>query len=277
MSEFVEHPRGHNNPPEELPPLALDVAVIRERVLADWQIPIIERRTLLLAGFSNFQEMIKQIDDDETQSKATILVAQIRKHLKTIDERHATIKSPVLAASRAIDAIKTEMTDKLASAAKTIEAEMIDYSRRKAAAKRLRIEAQAQVARDHAELLAAKAQALAQKGRYDDANKILADAEIAESKSHILQATALNLPITELTRVRADGATSSMSNVWKSQVTDKMALIRAVASGAISADALDVNTRWIDFQLRNNPAIKRSHAQPVPGVEFYEEDKINVR
>jgi hypothetical protein len=88
---------------------------------------------------------------------------------------------------------------------------------------------------------------------------------------------ATRVDVAAATRVRGDGVVASLGGTWRHEVTDMKALLQAVIDGKVTMDAITVNTKWLDFKLKDTPQIKKAGEQPVPGVRFFLEERVNVR
>lgn len=77
-------------------------------------------------------------------------------------------------------------------------------------------------------------------------------------------------PAVQAEPTKLDGISSR--STWKAEVTDKMALVKAVAAGDAPLDALLVNQSHLDAMARS-----LREAMKVPGVKPYEEKTLAVR
>jgi hypothetical protein len=267
---------GHNNPPLDLAEV-LDIAVLRREIMEAWNTPVVVRRDELLASLSRFEEAYTDIPDEEIQAKASLLVRQMAAHIEIAEGYHKRTKAPVLAASRTIDGLMHEMIDKLQTGAQRVRNKMTAYAQRQRIEAQRKADEEARARQAEADRLAAEAAEIAKRAGPVAAAPALDDAIAADERAADAARAATRVDVAAATRVRTDGAVSSLGGRWTWEVANKRELLEAILAGTVPMDAVDVSKPWADSMLKIKPEIKKSKAQPVPGLRFYIDEKISVR
>lgn len=184
------------------------------------------------------------------------------KGIKALREKIATTFDPHI--KRAHEAHKALIREKQDAEAPLVQAEatykgaLIAYQdelNRKAREEQARLEEQARKERERLEARAAKAE---EKGKEEKAEALR------------MQAATVATPVVSIAPPKVSGISTRES--WKARVTDKMALVKAVAEGKVPLTALDVNATFLANQAR---ALKTE--LNYPGVEVYKDTVLASR
>ena len=231
---------GHNRPPIEVEARAAFDAVL------DGKEGFRQRVTDLIAASSR-----AVATDEDSAGRCGELVKQIRAAKKFIEDAHAQTKAPYLAAGRAIDAAKNELTPGLEAAQRTVEGKQTTFlrdqqARREAEARRAR-EAEEARRREEVERLAAERSA-------DAPDETPPPPPVAvEPERHI---------------IRGDfGAAVSGQKVWYSQVEDYEIAFIHVANNEKVREAID----------KAVAAAVRAGEREIPGVRIWSDVKASNR
>ncbi len=238
----------------------------RANTLEDWRTRL--KKPILEAGKALDAFFKAPADQLAAAEKA------IKRAMLTYDERQAELRRQ--AEREAAEANRREQ-ERLRAEAARVEAA--------ARAKREKEEAAARAKREQEE---AAARALEEQGRAAEAERRrlaaaeaeaarLAAAEEAERQrlaaaeaQRLAAETMPTAPVVHMESARVEG--TSTREVWSAEVTDKMALIRAVASGQAPAELIDVNTKTLNQMAR---ALKAG--LNYPGVRAVCEKQMAVR
>lgn len=272
-------PVGHNQPPLDLAGLLNSAAV--EALLGEKFAQHRDRVAQLLGADHRFSEATKDgIPDDDTAAKATDFVRQLKAAAKAVDDCRTEIKAPVLAAQRQIDGAAKLLTDPLSAATTRAESRVKAYLRQKEAEARARAEEEARLREEEARRLIAEAEAAQQAevaagdvARADTAEivateKAVAAIDAAEEARRAAQASAADLSRTRTTL----GGVASLRQNWTFEITDKMALLRAVVAGEAPADYVLPN----DSLLKALAKSQKDNAK-VAGVRFFNDAGVTIR
>ena len=178
-------------------------------------------------------------------------LTEIKARWNEIDNERKKLKGPVIEQGKRIDDFFKAPLDALNSARDIINRKRQDY---RADAERVRMQAEAkaqEAARKEQERLRKEADALAAKGK----------TEQAEAKRNI--AEQIQAPVVAAPLPTTKGL--SVRKMWRANVTDKLALIRAVATGTVPPSVLDVNQ-----PVLNRMAGALKGEMNYPGVEAIE-------
>lgn len=189
---------------------------------------------------------------------AADLLADIKQRGKALEEKRKAITAPLDAAKKATMDMFRPAVDAIAEFEKAVKAKMAGFVREQ---DRIRREAEA---------------AAAEKARKEQ-EKLLAQAEkaAAAGKAEKAEALALQAASTVAVAPLVDAAVASGAHarrVWKARLTDKMALIKAVADGRASPELLDYNE-----SVGNGLAKALKSGMNIPGIEAHEEISIASR
>lgn len=252
-------PAGHNAPPLETSlAMALDLRVLDEQLRATFA-PLIQRAGDLAAGHARFKLAHPEgIPSEQVAGAAGDFVRQVAAALEAIDQRRTTVKAPVLDATRKIDGFAKEISEPLRVIRQAVEHDLNRYvAAQRAAAEEAR--------RKEAERLEAEAQRLAAQAQRQDDDDTMARAVQAEQEAEALKAApAATGPI-----VRSDLGTAIgvRKGPWRVRITD---------AAKIPREYLMPNEPKLLAEAKTKSAIGRGE-QPIPGVEFYREEKVSVR
>ena len=250
VAPWPQHQRaeiGHNRPP-----LDAEAAAAFDEKLAE------------TAGFlSKLEQLIEAADraavtDDVTLGHAGDLVASYRKADRYVSETHKAVKEPYLAAGRAVDAKKNEITARIQVARRKVDAVANRFLNERAARERAERERIAAEQRRQAEE-AASAQALR-----DEA----AATNDAEAMEHVPVIAAPAAMPARAEPVRSDaGTTVSGRTITKAEVTDYTAAFAAVQSNPKVREAIDKAVQ----------ALARAGQRDIPGARVWEEQAMAAR
>lgn len=187
--------------------------------------------------------------------------------LKVLEQAEATLKGALITWNEA-ERKRIEAERRAAEEAARKEAERI----------RKEAEEQARIEREEAARLQAEAEAAAKEGNDEAALDLVAQAEAKQQEAeavvieaeHTGNAVQAMAPATVAAPAKLSGV-SSREN-WKAEVTDLMALIKAVAAGQASPDLLTANTTAINQRAK---ALKGEFK--VPGIRVWPEQVISAR
>lgn len=251
--------------PEKL--LVLDVAEIDP--LLSLQYAALAQRTRELEARAGewLDEHLNGIRDDNDNSKLTDLFSQVRDHATgEIEAARQKVKSDPLAAARAIDGYFNRQRQPLETWLQTAAKVQKEYMRAKLARERREREAHAEAAQREAE----HAIAAARKANTPDAIEKAIEAEQAAEAANE-NATA---SVPDLTRTYSTlGSTTSASRTWAYELTDMVALCRAVGEGKAP----------VTFVLPADSAIKSAIRQKhgaireCPGLHIFEDITVRRR
>lgn len=209
-----------------------------------------EQATATLAQAKDFTVATTQ--DYET---AGTQLKVIKDRARDLDNQEKSITKPINDSLRQIRDLFRRPKDVLANAERALKQAMTSYYQ---AQERKRLEEQRKVeeaARKERERLARLAEKAEQRG----------DEQKAEQFEE--RATQVQAPVIAQQKPRMSGV--SVREVWKYEITDKMALIKAVADGKASPDLLSVNGAEIGRRVR---ALKGEFN--VAGIRAYAEKSM---
>ncbi len=202
------------------------------------------------------------IESDDADGIVSAIIKQLREEARQVDEIRKRVKQPFLDATKVIDGFFKAIIDPMHSAGERLTRLSTEYGLKKLAEAKRRAREAEVAAREEAMRLAAA----------NDLDRALAQEEIAEN----IAATPIDSA--DASRVHGDyGTTASLRSSWTYEVVDKMALIRAVADGSISADALVVSDDWIKSKIKQRNGRDGIIAEIIPGVVFRQEYKRITR
>lgn len=208
---------GHN----QGPPLSdwsdeLHPAVLRDQWDLDYP-ELKTRRDELLAGYTRFEQAVKEITDDVMDAKATDFVDQFEKLEKRAEAARKVEKAPFDAAAAAVQRyFKADILDPLELRRKKIKALQTAYKVAKDTADRKVREAEAKRIAEEAAAVAAKAELTNSIEDINDAGEAAAAADKA------LRAALATNPAAS--RVRGAGATSYLRTTYTIVVEDESLL-----------------------------------------------------
>jgi hypothetical protein len=197
-------------------------------------------------------------DTPEEYEAITVLMVDIKNHVKNVESTRKELKAPVLEAGRRIDGLFKPALSMLAEVQKILKTQKAGPYLQKQAIEKQRAEAEAnrlaQKERDRLEKLAVKA-----------VNR--GDEKKAEEFMDRSEAVATEVVIEE-----PDKGPVHTRQVWKAVVENKQALCEAVGKGDVADVYVDVNQRQLDLLARSTQGNGK-----VPGVRFYSEETLVVK
>lgn len=199
-----------------------------------------------------------EVASDEQYEEAGNVLSRIKTRSKELDEKRKAITKPIDDAKKRVMDLFRGPQDALAQAEKAVKARMVTYQReqeRKAQEAQREAERKAEQERQRAERLAAQHE---EKGNEEKADQWRERAETTAP------------PVVHTEKPKARGVSTRKN--WKCEVTDPMALCRAVAAGEVPARFIQANTT----ELSKYAKALQEDAK-VPGVRFYAEDVVAAR
>jgi hypothetical protein len=196
-------------------------------------------------------------NNDQLQTAASEL-ASIKTKAKQLDEQRKRMTKPLDDSKKEIMDFFRAPLDFLADAEGIIKHSIAGYQQAQERAAR---EAQAKLdaeARKQQEKLMVRAEKAAESGKEEKAHELA------------MQAASVVAPVVAANVDKAQGISTRQN--WKAEVTDKMALVQAVAAGKLPISMLDVNMTSLN-------AIAKATKGEVeyPGVRFYPETVVSAR
>lgn len=189
---------------------------------------------------------------------AADLLSDIKQRGKALDEKRKAITKPMDDAKKATMNMFRPAVDAIAECEKVLKGKMAGFVKEQ---EKIRQEAEAkaaEAARKEQEKIMAKADKLREKGKYEQAEAVEIQAATTVAASPVI-----DTPV-------ATGA--STRRIWKARLSNKMALIQAVAEGKASPELLDYNE-----SVGNGLAKALKSGMNIPGLEAYEDISIASR
>lgn len=191
---------------------------------------------------------------EEYQNSATVL-KKIKAGQKRLEELRTAITGPLNAALKAVNDLFRQPADKLAAAERSIKAEIGRYADEQERIRREEQRKADEAARKQQEKLQAQAQKAADSGKVEKA------AELEQ------RAATVVAPVIQREPPKVTGISSR--EVWKAEVADLAALVKAVAEGKAPLALVQANDKVIGAQARS---LKQDFV--VPGVKVWSERQI---
>lgn len=206
---------------------------------------------------------------------------------KEVEEKRVSITGPLNAALKATNDLFRAPKEYLEKAEVTLKRAIITWTteqERTAAIARVEAEAAARVERERmAELgreqaaAAMKAQeaalAASEAGDTEAAQRAMIEAEVAQQQADIAAITSQIVTIAPTVEAPAKVVGISGRTTYSAEVTDLMALVKAVAAGAAPLEALQADAKFLGAQAR---AFKKT-GQLYPGVLAVAERGLSAR
>lgn len=190
--------------------------------------------------------------------QAADLLTEIKKRGKALEEKRKAITSPLDAAKKATMDMFRPAVDAINEFEKAVKLKMGGFVREQDRLRQVAAAQAAEKARAEQEKLMSQADKLREKGKED----------LAAAKEQQAATTVAVAPLIE-----APAATGAHARrIWKARLTDKMALIQAVADGRASPELLDYNE-----SVGNGLAKALKSGLNVPGLDAYEDISIAAR
>lgn len=189
---------------------------------------------------------------------AADLLADIKRRGKALEEKRKAITAPLDAAKKAAMDMFRPAVDAIDAFEKSVKDKMAGFVREQERIRRETEAAAAEKARKEQEKLLAQAEKAAAAGKLEKA-----EALELQAASTVAVTPAIEAPV---------AAGAHARRVWKARLTDKMALIQAVADGRASPELLDFNQ-----SVGNGLAKALKSGMNIPGLESYEDISIAAR
>jgi len=187
------------------------------------------------------------IQDDKQYEQAGLELKSIKDRARMLDTERKLITKPMdEAKTRVMDFFRKPLLF-LTDAEKVLKRSMIAYQDDKARKARIEEERLRRLRQEEQERLANEAETLEESGDNETANAVME------------QAASMPEVIVEKFAPKVQGIKTTTR--WSAEVTDKMALIKAVAAGEVSMLALDVNHTFLRQQ-----AVSLKEAFSIAGV-----------
>jgi len=197
------------------------------------------------------------IDNNDDYEDCGLLLKRVKVTSNELDLKRKSITRPLDEAKKNTMALFKPVLDALASIEKSAKRKMIDYQteqERKARELQAKQEAAARKEREKLEERALKHES---KGREERAARLREEAELNNAAP-----VPPSMPV-------AKAAGVSTREIWKVEVVDKMALIKAVAAGQAPMAALEVSTKFLGQQVKS---LKGEYN--LPGTRGYTEKSL---
>lgn len=212
---------------------------------------------------------------------------QVKTLQKEVEEKRTSITGPLNQAVKAVNDLFRAPKDYLDKAESTLKRAMITWTseqERIAAEARAQAEAQARAERERlaaierekveaARKAQEEAQAAAAAGDKEAAQRAMAEMQAAQQQAEVAAITAQVITVTPSVEAPAKVSGISGRVTYSAEVTDLMALVKAVAIGAAPIECLQADTKFLGAQAR---AFKKAGAI-YPGVNAVAERSIAAR
>jgi len=219
---------------------------------------LLARRDQLLAAFSRFEAAHGDgISSDEVAGRAADFSRLLAREAAAAEAVRKELKSPLLAASRALDRFfKTDVSDLLAAAAAKVEALLGAWQRGKLTAERQLREGAARSAREAADRLA---QAAMQSGDAD----LMQQARQADDAAQRAE-LGVQAGLAAVARTAGEGgAVASLKSHWSFEVVDFEMVPR---------EWLTIDERKVRAAIRGDDGLR-----DIPGLRIYDNPQTVVR
>lgn len=212
--------------------------------MPEFDITFAARGEILLASVQDYE-----IDSPEVRALADKDLADAKFLLKRLEETRKEQKAPYAAAAKAVDGYYDTAKTFLNEAIAALTPKILTYDRKLAEER-----AAAQRAADEA--AKAERQRLA-----DEAAKLAASGHQDAADSLSLASSMVLAPVIP-TRVDREEQSTSVRENWSAEVVDLMQLVKAVAAGTVSINAIEPSSTWLNGQARLEKA-----RLSIPGVK----------
>jgi hypothetical protein len=296
---------GHNQPPDDGPDYAA-IDPTRLLVIAPDEIPALiavqypelaKRCDELTAGFDRWKAQHaaekRFVIADEADSLRTVdFEQQIATFLEEVEDARKPVKQPIFEAGKRIDGVFASYREGLQASVQTMAEARKVYMIAEAARKRREREAaeaaaaeQARLAREEADRRRAEEDRLAREAASGRATQAQVEAAFAATddaaeraqeaatKAEVI-ANLATAPDRDLVRARSgSGTTSSLRDNWTFDVTDIVALCRAVADGKVPAQFVMAN----DSVIRAAVRARHNPLRECPGLMIFNDMQATRR
>lgn len=203
------------------------------------------------------REIAKNVTSPETEHEAAEALKAIKRKVKDLNDQRLQMTRPLDESKKKIMALFKTPIEALTECERRLKNGIANYQH-KVEQERRQLEAQARErARKEQERLRKRAEAAAEKGQAE--------------KAEVLEDQAEQVAAPTLAKREAPSGVSTRV-VWEAEVTDKMALIKAVAAGHAPHTLLEPNMTVLNQQAR---ALK--DAMTYPGVKAKSKKSVAVR
>jgi len=199
------------------------------------------------------------IDSTEVRAMADKDLADAKLLLKRVEETRKAQKAPYADAAKAVDSYYDTAKTLLNEAITAITPKILAYDRKLAEERAAAQRAAEEAARAERERLEREAAAATKAGNEDTAAAL----EMA--------ATMVQAPVIATRVDKAEQSTSVREN-WSAEVVDLMELVKAVAAGKVSINAIEPNATWLNGQAR----LEKSKLA-IPGVRASVKESLSRR
>ena len=200
------------------------------------------------------------VDSPEMAEIAAAELVTIKARAKDLDEERRRITKPMDDAKRAVMDIYNPAIEKLNQAEAALKSTLTTYQNEQRRIADLAAAEEARKAREEAEKLRAKAEKMEANGKVEDAKALrnVADMTVAAPRT-----------------VAAPSKLAGVSTrkVWKANVTDRAAAIKALANNPAYQHLLTID----EAALNKLAAAMKNPNSPIPGVVFYEDSVMSAR
>ena len=201
-----------------------------------------------------------KVDSPEMAEIAAAELVNIKARAKDLDEERKRITKPMDDAKKAVMDIYKPAIERLGQAETALKDAISSYQKDQRRLADMAAAEAARKAREDAQKLAAKAEKMEDKGKAED----------AEALRNIAAMTAA-APRAVAAPPKLAGV--STRKVWKANVTDRAAAIKALADNPAYQHLLTID----ESALNKLAAAMKNPNSPIPGVVFYEDSVISAR
>ena len=200
------------------------------------------------------------VDSDEMAALAAAELGTIKGRAKELDEERKRITKPMDDAKKAVMDIYKPAIEKLGQAETALKTSLLTYQKEQQRIADLAAAEEARKAREEAEKLRAKAEKMEAKGKTEDADAL-----------RNVAAMTVAAPRTVAAPTKLAG--TSVRKVWKANVTDRSAAIKALTENPAYQHLLTID----EAALNKLAAAMKNPNSPIPGVVFYEDSVMSAR
>ena len=200
------------------------------------------------------------VDSDEMAALAAAELGTIKGRVKELDEERKSITKPMDDAKKAVMDIYKPAIEKLGQAETALKTSLLTYQKKQQRIADLAAAEEARKARKEAEKLRAKAEKMEARGKTEDADAL-----------RNVAAMTVAAPRTVAAPTKLAG--TSVRKVWKANVTDRSAAIKALAENPAYQHLLTID----EAALNKLAAAMKNPNSPIPGVVFYEDSVMSAR
>ena len=200
------------------------------------------------------------VDSNEMAEIAAAELTTIKGRVKELDEERKRITKPMDDAKKAVMDIYKPAIEKLGQAETVLKAAITSFQNEQRRLADLAAAEEARKAREEAEKMQAKAEKLEAKGKTEEADAL-----------RNVAAMTVAAPRTVAAPTKLAGV--STRKVWKANVTDRAAAIKALADNPAYQHLLTID----EAALNKLAAAMKNPNSPIPGVVFYEDFVMSAR